>query len=85
MTKQYDRMTQGRLTVIERALKLPRAKHLPSLFVRRVFFNVWLHSAWLAAVERPRKAMAWYMRALRYAPLDPRPYKGLVKCCLGRA
>jgi glycosyltransferase involved in cell wall biosynthesis len=84
MTSRYELMTRGRLKVIERALQLPRGRSLPRPFVRRVLFNVWLDSAWQAAVLRPRKAMAWYLRALFYAPLDPRPYKGLIKCCLGR-
>jgi glycosyltransferase involved in cell wall biosynthesis len=83
MTSRHEQMTEGRIKVIERTLRLPRSRTLSRAVVRRALSNVWLDSAWYAAVAQPRKAMAWYLRALYYAPLDPQPYKGLVKTCLG--
>jgi glycosyltransferase involved in cell wall biosynthesis len=82
MTGRHKEMTRGRLLAIQRALQLPRGRQLSRPVVRRVLFNIWMDSAWYAAPALPGRAIAWYLKALSYSPLDPRPYKGLAKCCL---
>lgn len=85
LSKNYDRMRDTRLQIIQRALESERAKSLPWTVRRKALASVESCSAWFLAASSPRKAMQWYASSLAYWPFDVNCWKGLVKGCLGRS
>jgi glycosyltransferase involved in cell wall biosynthesis len=82
MTNNQERMCHGRLLVLERALKLPRAASLSARIINQARANVWKCNAWHAAPWKRSVAAKWYLNALWYWPWDFSVYKQIVKCCL---
>lgn len=85
LTNNLDRMCEGRLRVVRRALASPRGRRLSRAARRQVLAGVWSESAWFAAETKPRTAAWWYLRSALHWPWRAGPYKGIVKCCLGRS
>lgn len=84
MTQDLDVRAAERQAVVQRALLSPRGQLVSKKTARRALANVWELGAAQAALTRPSKAIAWYLRAARYWPWNLRLYKGIVKCCIGR-
>jgi glycosyltransferase involved in cell wall biosynthesis len=82
MTNNQTRMCEGRLHVLDRALRLPRAATLSTATINRARANVWKCNAWHAASWKRSVAARWYLNALWYRPADVDVYKQLIKCCL---
>jgi glycosyltransferase involved in cell wall biosynthesis len=85
MSNNQERMCQGRLKVLERALATPRGRQVPRRLARQARASAWQCSAWHAAATQRWRAFGWYLRSAWYRPWNLDVYKGLVKCCLGRA
>jgi glycosyltransferase involved in cell wall biosynthesis len=85
LQSNLDRMCRDRLEVLRRALASPRGRELLWAARHQALAGVWGVSAWFAAETRPRKAAWWYLRSAMCWPWDLQPYKGIVKCCLGRS
>ncbi len=85
MSDNQDRMCQGRLKVLGRALATPRGRRVGRGLARRARANVWQCSAWHAASAQRWKAVGWYLRAAWCWPWNAEVYKGIAKCCLGMA
>lgn len=85
LSKNYDRMRQTRLQIIQRALNSERARSLSWSLRRKALASVESCSAWFLAASSPRKAMQWYASSLAYWPFDVNCWKGLVKGCLGQS
>ncbi len=85
ISRNYRRMWGQRDGVVRRAMESPRGRALPWQTRRRVWAQTWMTNAWEAgqAHER-REAIGAYARASRYWPFDDRPYKEVLKLCLGR-
>jgi glycosyltransferase involved in cell wall biosynthesis len=83
-SRRLDHMNQGRRAVIRRALDLPRGRRVSRSLARRAYASAWQIAGWYAAATQPGKAIWWYVRALCCWPWNVRPYKEIVKCCLGR-
>jgi glycosyltransferase involved in cell wall biosynthesis len=84
LQSNLDRMCRDRLKVVKRALALPQGRRIRRSARRQALASVWNVSAWFAAETRPGKAAWWYLRSALCWPWAPQPYKGIVKCCLGR-
>ncbi len=80
----HDRCRHQRWTVLQRALRLNRAKELSWQSVRQAKANVWQASAWYASEASRWKAVSWYGRSLCYWPWDMTVYKAILRCSLGR-
>jgi glycosyltransferase involved in cell wall biosynthesis len=85
LSRNYRRMWTQRDGVIRRALESPRGRMLPWRMRRRVWAQTWITNAWEAGQAHQRvEAIEAYARAVRHWPLDDRPYKEVLKLCLGR-
>lgn len=82
MSRNQQRMCNGRLKVVLRALATERGRRLSQLTRRRTLANVWAASAWSASTAEPWTAAKWYFRAACYWPFKPNLYKGMLKCLL---
>jgi glycosyltransferase involved in cell wall biosynthesis len=80
-----ERMCAKRLEVVERALASPRGRRVPRRLARQARAGAWHCSADQAAPGRRWQAIGWYLRSACYWPWNVAVYKGIVKCCLGRA
>jgi glycosyltransferase involved in cell wall biosynthesis len=85
MTYNQQRMCDGRLKVVERALASARGRQLPHAVARRSLAATWQTSAWYAEPTERWNAFKWYVRACLYWPWNLAAYKGMVKCCLARS
>lgn len=85
LSKNYDRMRNTRLQIIQRALASDRGQRSSWAVRRRALAGVESCSAWFLAAASPKKALPWYLSSLRYWPFDLTVWKGVVKSCLGRS
>jgi glycosyltransferase involved in cell wall biosynthesis len=85
MSNDVERRTAERVEVIRRALRLPRGRAVSWGVARRAYAATLELSAWRAAPSQRWRAIGWYLRAAGCWPWRLSPYKGIVKCCLGRA
>ncbi len=81
---KHDRMCEERLKALRRALALPRGRAVSRTLACRALASAWECSANFAAPTARAKALRWYLRSLCCWPFRSRPYKGIVKCLLGR-
>jgi glycosyltransferase involved in cell wall biosynthesis len=84
LSRNFERMLNQRLGVIEHAAGLPRGRHLKRRVLRRALANAWEDSAFTAAECRRFKAIGWYLRSLWHWPWNLQGYKEIAKCLLGR-
>jgi glycosyltransferase involved in cell wall biosynthesis len=84
MTRNLQRMLEGRLKVVERTLALPRGQQVSRAVARRAVARCWEISAWYAAPVQTRLALAWYLRSAWHWPWNMLVYKTILKCCVGR-
>jgi glycosyltransferase involved in cell wall biosynthesis len=84
MTNNQERMCQGRLRVLERALASTRGKAVSRSLASRARGSVWKCSAWYAARWKPSMSLRWYLESARHWPWDLDVYKWMLKCCLKR-
>lgn len=85
MSHDLDQRAADREAVLRRALALPRGRQVSPRVVRQAFASLWEVAAWHAAVGRRWQAIGCYLRSASYWPWNFRVYKGILKCCLGRA
>jgi len=85
MTNNLQRMLEGRLKVVRRALALPRGQQVSRALARRAIASVWETSAWYAAPVSSLQGLGWYLHAALKWPWKLSVYKAMLKCCLGRA
>jgi glycosyltransferase involved in cell wall biosynthesis len=83
MSHNAERMLEGRLQVIRRALATPRGKRVPAAIARRALACAWKWSAGGATATQKAKAVRWYLRSAWCWPWDLGTYKETVKCLLG--
>ncbi len=81
-SRNHERMLNGRLQVIKRALAMPRTRNVPRGVLTQAVANAWMASAWMAAEHDQRKAIHWYLRSVSLWPWNFQVYKEIVKCCL---
>ena len=85
ISRNYRRMWVQRDGVIRRALESPRGRALGWHTRRRARARPWQTNAWEASQARERReAIGAYARAFRYWPFDGRPYREVLKLCIGR-
>jgi glycosyltransferase involved in cell wall biosynthesis len=85
MSTNQEGMCASRLEVLRRALASPRGRRVSPRLARQARAGVWQCSASQAAPARRWQALGWYLRSAAYWPWNVDVYKGMVKCCLGRA
>jgi glycosyltransferase involved in cell wall biosynthesis len=85
ISTNQERMCASRLAVIQRALASPRGQRVSRCLAPQALAGAWQCSALQAAPARRWQAIAWYLRSATYWPWNVDVYKGMVKCCLGRA
>jgi glycosyltransferase involved in cell wall biosynthesis len=79
LSKQHDVMMKARRETIERALQSPRGRQLSPRFKRNVWANLWSTAAWFAESGSKKRAVSWYLKSLRWQPLQPGVCKGIVR------
>ena len=79
LSKQHDVMMKARRDTIDRALQSPRGRHLSPRFKRNVWANLWSTAAWFAEGGNKKQAIGWYLKSLRWKPLQPGVCKGIVR------
>lgn len=79
LSKQHDLMLKARRETIERALLSPRGRQLPARFKRNVWANLWSTAAWFAESGCKKRAISWYLKSLRWQPLQPGVCKGIAR------
>jgi glycosyltransferase involved in cell wall biosynthesis len=85
MTNELDQRAGDREAVLRRALSSPRGRQVSSKVKRQAFAGLWELAAAQASPSRPMHAIGCYVRSAFYGPQNLGVYKGIVKCCLGRA
>jgi glycosyltransferase involved in cell wall biosynthesis len=83
ISNDLDHRCADRLTVVRRALALPRAGGLSRSTARRAFATAWEVSARYASRTRLTKALTWYLRSALCWPWKLDIYKEIAKCCIG--
>lgn len=84
MSYNQQRMCDGRVGVVRKALASERGRAVSASARRRALAMAWGSSAWYAAPTHPGSAMKWYLRSSFYQPLNLAIYKNMLKCCLGQ-
>ena len=85
ISRNYRLMWNGRDRIIRRVMESARGQALTWPMRRRVRAHMWLTNAWEAGLARQRReAIDAYALSSRYWPFDLRPYKEVLKLCLGR-
>lgn len=82
MSQDVDARAQDRLNVVLRALASPRGQRTDWRVRRKALAGVWEVGAWQLAPVRRGKAIAWFLKAARHWPWEPRLYKGMAKCAM---
>jgi glycosyltransferase involved in cell wall biosynthesis len=83
MSRNHRKMGQERMLVIDRALRLPRARQLDWRMKRQISAKAWLDTAYDASKFGARaSALLDYGRAAVAWPLYATPYKEVLKLCL---
>jgi glycosyltransferase involved in cell wall biosynthesis len=85
ISNRLEQMQAQRIETLRRAAGLPQARRVSPLVFRRARARTWEAAAWYAAPLDRWKAFHWYMRSACCWPWRITPYKGLVKCLIGRS
>jgi glycosyltransferase involved in cell wall biosynthesis len=85
MSNDVGRRTAERMDVIRRALKSLRGRMVSRGVARRAYAATLEISAWRTAPFQRWRAIGWYLRSASWWPWRLSPYKGILKCLLGRA
>ena len=81
MTMNHQRMAEGRLIVLRRALASDRGRHLPRSIVHKAFASTLRTSAWYALHSQPGNALRWYLGSIRHDPVAAAAYRGCAEAC----
>lgn len=84
MSNDQNKMCNGRLIVLNRALDSERGQMLPDSVRRMAKAVTWQCSAWHAVPWNRAKALEWYARSAYYCPSKLGIYKEMLKCIIGR-
>ncbi len=82
MSGDQKSRARERAEVIRRALATPRGERVSRILARRALANSWEIAAWQSLAGNRGAALADYLRAAYYWPLNLRLYKGMLKCAL---
>ncbi len=85
ISRSVATMEQNLFNVLEIAMETPRGREISKSTRSKAYAAAWSVLGWSASAENPRSAMKYYIRAWRYAPLNVRYVKQIVKSIIGRA